>query len=62
VHTPAAPPGKEPAAQEAPETGAAVLPAAQAVHVPEQAAVVRPALLPKVPAGQSKQAKAPASE
>ena len=38
------------------------LPAVQLAHAPEQAAEARPAWSPKVPAGQSEQAAAPASE
>ena len=37
-----------------------VLPAAQSAQAPEQAALARPARLPKVPAGQSEHAAAPA--
>ena len=52
--------GKEPAAHTA---GAAeVLPAAHEAHTPEHAALARPALAPNVPAGQSEQTAAPASE
>lgn len=41
---------------------AVVLPARQAAQGPEQAAEARPAELPNVPAGQSEQMLAPASE
>jgi len=43
------------------DEGEAVLPAVQDAHDPEHAADVRPAWSPKVPAGHSEQAAAPAS-
>jgi hypothetical protein len=49
-------------AEEEEEAAGRVLPAVQVAQAPEQAAEARPAWSPNVPAGQSVQTAAPASE